>query len=124
MVLSKRRRTGALASLVGMAAFTVTGIAVTTTTATAAAPSAQPLAASALAANTAANVVSSRPAFLHASANDAFVAHPVVSVPQGLQYVSYDRTYKGLPVIGGDFVLVTNAAGQLQSSAVQQTATI
>jgi len=36
-----------------------------------------------------------------------------VTTSQNLQYVSYDRTYKGLPVVGGDFVLVTNGAGQV-----------
>ncbi|MDQ2838814.1 MAG: M4 family metallopeptidase [Actinomycetota bacterium] len=123
MASSTRRRTFALTSLIGMAAFAVTGIALTTTTATAA-PAAQPLAPSVLAAQTAANLVSSRAALLHASPDDAFIAHPVISVPGGLQYVPYDRTYKGLPVFGGDFVVTTNAAGQVQSTAVQQTSTI
>ncbi|HET6209342.1 MAG TPA: M4 family metallopeptidase, partial [Jatrophihabitans sp.] len=68
--------------------------------------------------------MSSRPAFLHASASDQFIAHSVISTPQGLQYVPYDRTYKNLPVIGGDFVLITNAAGQFQSATVQQASTI
>ncbi len=123
MALSTRRRTGTLAALVGMSAFAVTGIALTTS-ATAAAPKAQPLAASALAANTAANLVASRASMLHASADDAFVARPVISTPEGLQYVPYDRTYKGLPVFGGDFVIVTDKAGQVQSTAVQQASTI
>ncbi|HEX4726731.1 MAG TPA: M4 family metallopeptidase [Jatrophihabitans sp.] len=125
MVPHPRRRAGAVISLTGMAAFALTGIALTTTSATAApsAPSA-PTAPSVLAANTAANMVNSRPAMLHASPNDAFVAHPVISVPQGLQYVPYDRTYKGLPVYGGDFVIVTNAAGQVQATTVQQNSTI
>jgi Zn-dependent metalloprotease len=123
MALSTRRRTGTLAALVGMSAFAVTGIAVTTN-ATAAPPKAQPLAATALAAQTAANLVASRASLLHASPNDAFIAHPVISTPEGLQYVPYDRTYKGLPVFGGDFVIVTDRAGQVQSTAVQQASTI
>ena len=114
----------AITAITGMAAFAVAGIAVTAGTAAAAPkPAAQP-AASALAVQSAAQLVASRPAALHASASDAFVAHPVISVPQGLQYVPYDRTYKGLPVIGGDFVVVTDAAGHVKSTTVQQSSTI
>jgi Zn-dependent metalloprotease len=123
MVLPARRRYGAMISLTGMAAFAFTVFAITTSSATAA-PAATPAVPSVMAANTAANMVHSRAAVLRASPDDAFIAHPVISVPQGLQYVPYDRTYKGLPVIGGDFVIITNAAGQLQSAAVQQASTI
>src|SRR5690349_13126850 len=123
MIQPARRRYGAVISLTGMAAFALAGIAITTTSANATppAPSAQPAAPSVLAANSAARLVNSRAAVLHASANDAFVAHSVISTRDGLQYVPYDRTYKGLPVYGGDFVVVTNAAGQVLSAAVQQT---
>ena len=76
-----------------------------------------------LAVNTASALVASRPQFLHASADEAFVQHPVIS-SGGMQYVSYDRTYKGLPVVGGDFVLSTNAAGQLAFASVAQERTI
>jgi Zn-dependent metalloprotease len=69
---------------------------------------------------TASTLVASRPAYLHASADDAFVQHPVIS-SGGLQYVPYDRTYKGLPVIGGDFVVVLDAAGQTTYTSVAQT---
>ncbi|GLZ39346.1 M4 family metallopeptidase [Actinokineospora sp. NBRC 105648] len=64
-------------------------------------------------------LVNSRPAALHASADDAFVQRNVYSYA-GSQYVSYDRTYKGLPVIGGDFVVATNAAGAVQYTSVAQ----
>ena len=63
----------------------------------------------------AARLVESRPAALHASVADAFVRHAVISTPQGLQYVPYDRTYEGLPVLGGDFVVVTDADGRVLS---------
>ena len=76
-----------------------------------------PVAPSAIAAQNAAALVASRPSYLHASANDAFVQGKVVA-SHGLQYVPYERTYRGLPVVGGDFVLVTNAAGQVVSSSV------
>src|SRR5581483_8015106 len=35
-------------------------------------------------------------------------------------YVSYHRTFKGLPVIGGDFVVVTNNSGQVITTSVAQ----
>ncbi|MFL6164533.1 MAG: M4 family metallopeptidase [Jatrophihabitantaceae bacterium] len=101
-----------------MSAFAVAGLAVSPG---ATAAPAQP---QALAAQTAAQLVASRPALLHASANDAYIAHSVISTREGLQYVPYDRTYKGLPVYGGDFVVVTNSAGQVLSTAVAQTSAI
>ncbi|HEY0169403.1 MAG TPA: M4 family metallopeptidase, partial [Jatrophihabitans sp.] len=123
MVLPQRpRRSTALVTLTGLTALAVTGIALTTNTATAApSPKAAP---SVLAAQSAASLVASRAAALHVSNHDAFIAHSVISTPEGLQYVPYDRTYKGLPVVGGDFVVVTNAAGQILSTAVQQESAI
>ena len=58
------------------------------------------------------------PAQLHAAAGDSFVHRPVITSKQGLQYVPYERTYKGLRVYGGDFVVVTDKAGQVLSTAV------
>jgi len=80
--------------------------------------------AEALAADAATSLVAGRPAVLHASANDAFVQHSVISSTNGLKYVPYDRTYKGLPVVGGDFVVVTNSAGQVLNTSVGQDTTI
>jgi Zn-dependent metalloprotease len=41
----------------------------------------------------------------------------VVTTDQGLNYVSYSRTYKNLPVfVGGDVVVVTDRAGKVKSS--------
>lgn len=77
----------------------------------------------AMAAQTAASVVAARPAFLHASADDSFTAHAVIS-GIGAQFVPYDRTYKGLSVIGGDFVIVTDNAGHMVDNSVAQTQTI
>ncbi|GIH14493.1 zinc metalloprotease [Rugosimonospora africana] len=73
----------------------------------------------ALAANTATTFVSTRPAVVHPSADDAFIQHPVIS-SGGMQYVPYDRSYKGLQVVGGDFVVVINAAGQITNTSVAQ----
>src|ERR1700754_1430372 len=79
-----------------------------------AAPNAQPLAA-----NAASAFVASKPAALHSSASETFTQHPVVSF-KGTQFVPYDRTYKGLPVLGGDFVVVTNSSGQVMHTSVAQ----
>jgi Zn-dependent metalloprotease len=76
-----------------------------------------------LAASAADALVASHAAALHASANDSFTSHGVTSF-RDLQYVSYDRTYKGLPVVGGDFVVVTNSTGQVLSTSVAQDQTI
>jgi Zn-dependent metalloprotease len=82
-----------------------------------------PQAVRALAAQAAASAVAARPAYLHASAADAFVAHAAIS-GQGAQFVPYDRTYRGLPVIGGDFVIVTDNTGHVIDHSVDQTQTI
>ncbi|GIG58962.1 zinc metalloprotease [Longispora fulva] len=37
---------------------------------------------------------------------------------RGLTYVAYERRYLGLPVVGGDFVVVTDARGRVVDSAV------
>lgn len=79
--------------------------------------------AQSLAANAASAFVASKPAALHASASDAFTQHSVISFG-GAQYVPYDRTYKGLPVVGGDFVVVTDSAGQVVTTSVAQDQTI
>ncbi|HYQ69223.1 M4 family metallopeptidase [Actinophytocola sp.] len=81
-------------------------------------PDAQSLAASAASA-----FVAAKPAALHASASEAFTQHSVVDF-KGTQYVPFDRTYKGLPVVGGDFVVVTNSSGQVMDTSVAQDQTI
>jgi Zn-dependent metalloprotease len=71
----------------------------------------------ALAAQNAAATVASRPAYLNASAGEAFVQGGVVSSGT-TQYVSYQRTYAGLPLTGGDFVLATGETGQVLAHSV------
>jgi Zn-dependent metalloprotease len=51
--------------------------------------------------------------------HDAFVAQPVQS-SGGVQYAAYERTYRGLPVVGGDFVVVTDEAGRVLGTSVAQ----
>jgi Zn-dependent metalloprotease len=85
-----------------------------------AAKPASPAAIKAAAAEGASALVAARPSYLQASSDDAFVQHPVIS-SEGKQYVSYDRTYKGVHVKGGDFVVMTDAAGNVQYTSVAQT---
>ncbi|MFC3537820.1 M4 family metallopeptidase [Couchioplanes caeruleus subsp. azureus] len=72
-----------------------------------------------LAAEVAGDLVAGRPAYLHASANDAFTAKPVLSSGP-LQFVPYERTHRGLPVVGGDFVVVTDSSGHTRYTSVAQ----
>ena len=76
-----------------------------------------PGAASALASSNAAALVASRPAVLQVSPSDAFVQGSVVS-SSGHFYVPYERTFAGLPVVGGDFVVVLDGAGQIAFNSV------
>jgi Zn-dependent metalloprotease len=93
-------------------------VGATSATATAApTPPASPDTAHALAAQKAAELVASRPAYLHASSNEKFVQGSVVSSGSA-QYVPYERTYSGVPVVGGDFVVVTNNTGQVVYNSV------
>ena len=76
-----------------------------------------------LARSTAERVVASRPQVLRASQWDAYQQQAVVTY-KDLNYVPYTRTYKGVPVEGGDFVVQTTAAGQATYTSVAQAAEI
>jgi Zn-dependent metalloprotease len=117
---SRLRRVVVLAS----AGALVAAFAAVTTSAAQAqpAPSAAP-SAQALATNAASAFVAAKPAALHASASDKFTQHSAISF-KGTQYVPFDRTYKGLPVVGGDFVVITNSAGQVMDTSVAQNQAI
>ncbi|MFJ8687418.1 M4 family metallopeptidase [Micromonospora wenchangensis] len=86
-------------------------------------PTPDPAQARAAAVGAATSLVASRPAYLHASADDAFVQRPVIA-SEGIQYVPYERTYKGLRVVGGDFVLATTATGEVTYASVAQQQSI
>ena len=73
-----------------------------------------------VAASQVAALVASRPGYLFASDNETFVQGATVS-SGGLHYVPFQRRYGSLPVVGGDFVMVTNGAGQTISSSVAMT---
>ena len=76
--------------------------------------------AKALAAQSARNLIASKTPALKVSSHDGFRAAPVIS-SHGIQYAPYQRTYRGLPVVGGDFVVVTDARGQVITTSVAQT---
>ena len=58
---------------------------------------------------------------VHASRNDQFEARDVILDNNGAEHVRMKRSYRGLPVIGGDFVVHSDNTGKLAS--VSQTLT-
>lgn len=56
---------------------------------------------------------------LQISPHDDFVPKPVLS-SSGLHYAPFERTWRGLRVVGGDFVVVTDAAGTVLDTSVAQ----
>lgn len=99
-------------------------VAAATATAAQAAPAAAPDTPAVLAARAAASLVAAKAPALHAAAGDAFTQRTVISSKEGLQYVPYQRTHQGLPVYGGDFVVVTDKAGHPLSTSVGQDTAI
>ncbi len=69
-------------------------------------------------------MITSRAPELRISRHDAFSGGKVWSGGAGYKYVAYERTYKGLPVLGGDFVVATDADGAVVSTSVAQTRTL
>ena len=76
----------------------------------------------AMARKAASSLIAERLPALQIGRHDGFVAKPVLR-SDGLSYVPYERTYRGLPVIGGDFVVVTDARGHVLDTSVAQTST-
>jgi Zn-dependent metalloprotease len=56
-------------------------------------------------------------ALLNAGADDAFTATDVIVDRDGAEHVRFHRTFKGLPVIGGDFVLHTDSRGAFRAAS-------
>ena len=110
-----RRHLGGLAA----AALVGTALASAPHGAVAAAPTHGPN-ARALAAASAQRLIASHAPALKVSSHDTFRALPVQS-SHGIQYAAYTRDYRGLPVVGGDFVVVTDADGQVLTTSVAQT---
>ncbi|WP_296605450.1 M4 family metallopeptidase, partial [Nocardioides sp.] len=64
-------------------------------------------------------LVDHRGAF-QASPHDAFRRTSTTSATNGAQYVAYDRTYRGLRVIGGDVVLAVDRTGKVTGRSATQ----
>jgi Zn-dependent metalloprotease len=72
------------------------------------------------AAAAAARLVADKPAVVKAGRHDRFRSGRVIS-SRGLMYVPYERTHKGLRVVGGDFVVSTDSRGRILGTSVAQT---
>src|SRR5690242_10621109 len=57
-------------------------------------------------------------------AGETFVRTGVTPGGGGLYYASYQRTYHGLPVVGGDAVVVADGAGRVRGTEAAHTAPI
>ncbi|WP_051367952.1 M4 family metallopeptidase [Hamadaea tsunoensis] len=68
-------------------------------------------------------LVAARPEAIRSSAGEAYVRGGAIAA-NGLTYVPYERTYQGLRVAGGDFVVVTDGAGKVVLTSVAQDAAI
>jgi Zn-dependent metalloprotease len=64
-------------------------------------------------------LIAAHGAAVKASPADAYVAKDIAADANGTEHVRFDRTYAGLPVIGGDFV-VHSRNGQLLSTSLTQ----
>ncbi|WP_242454272.1 M4 family metallopeptidase [Bailinhaonella thermotolerans] len=65
-------------------------------------------------------LIAANPGVFHKSAKDT-MERQAVTEGGGLYYVSYERKYAGIPVEGGDFVIVVDGAGKVLSTSVAQT---
>ena len=119
-----RRRRGVVAcgSLLGLA-LPLLGQSLTTAVASEpAAPAATPAAdGEANARATAERLIRQHDKSLQIGAGDEFQALPVLTSGEGIFYAPYERTHRGLPVFGGDFVVVTDRDGTLLTTSVAQT---
>jgi Zn-dependent metalloprotease len=79
-------------------------------------PEPPPLTGKKLAADAAAKFVTTRPAIIRPGPFDRFIPSTPVTGVRGLQYVTYHRSYQGLPVIGGEFVVITDSLGRIMTA--------
>ena len=100
------------ASLVAISGIAAVAVAVPYATAR---QNTQHLSPAALAVSAADQLASAGTGQLAKGPDETFVRGDVVTGAGGLQYVSYERTYHGVPVIGGDAVVVTDSSGHVLS---------
>ncbi|WP_218005183.1 M4 family metallopeptidase, partial [Actinomadura macra] len=97
----------------------VTGMAAPAMTSTQSnrAPSADPKAAAMASAD---RLIAENAAELHTGKDENYIRTQVVGTPWDQYYVAYERTYHGLPVVGGDFVVATDGKGRVRTLSVAQ----
>ncbi|MEV0582333.1 M4 family metallopeptidase [Nonomuraea sp. NPDC050310] len=71
-----------------------------------------------LALSTAKGALLTNASALHATAEEDFQLQSAVEGVKGLRFLTYSRSYKGLPVHGGEVVVGTDASGQVINSVV------
>ena len=89
-----------------------------------AAPAAQPANPEAAAARAADQAVASGLDQLRHGAGETFTRTGLTAGGAGLFYSSYERTYQGLKVVGGDAVVVADGAGRVRGTNAAETAPI
>jgi len=65
-------------------------------------------------------VIAARAPQLHLGRYDKVQARPTLQSDE-LRFVPYERTYRGVPVVGGDFVVVVDGAGNVVYTSVAQS---
>ncbi|MFI6497590.1 M28 family peptidase [Nonomuraea typhae] len=113
------RRRSVLAAVAGLAATAAMVINPAAATAPPGAKPQQSLTASdpqGLAATAADRAVASGMDELRKGADETYWRRAVTAGASGMFYVSYDRTYKGLPMVGGDAVVVTDSQGRVRDT--------
>jgi Zn-dependent metalloprotease len=110
------RRTRALAASLSatLVAGSLVAFAATTPASAAPAPDRDP----------ADSFVAAHPAALRTGPHDTLVRTGVHSGTDGLRYVAYERTHRGLPVVGGDAVVMLDAAGAVVTAVTAQSSTV
>jgi Zn-dependent metalloprotease len=61
---------------------------------------------------------------VHGAAGEAYQVRGVLVDPDGSRHVRFDRTYRGLAVLGGDYVVHANPDGSFRDASVAQRAAI
>ncbi|KAA1373610.1 M4 family metallopeptidase [Aeromicrobium fastidiosum] len=64
--------------------------------------------------------IQENPGRVRAGTDDAFTATRTATSPDGSSHVRFSRTYKGLPVVGGDFVVHLSTAEKVTGTSVAQ----
>ncbi|WP_414935646.1 M4 family metallopeptidase [Amycolatopsis sp. cmx-11-51] len=119
MTVQRGLRTG-LAAIAGLAlsmTFPVTPANATTATV-------QPASPDSVAASAADRAAATGVDQLRKGADEGFRRVGLTSGGGGLFYAAYERTYRGLPVVGGDAVVVADGAGRVRGTSAAETAAI